>query len=444
MAEGDDAKSLFEVEVWILRKQLEDNLRSMIPATLGLLCIGLASHFAFLSTIAHLKEPAKYMVCMAFVRTILAEAGRRSCDAHLARNSRWVAYAMLGMRLLLHGVVILYDDDGHIFLKCASVLTPLSACTSPGSPTAFRVYLALHTVLVCAHYGQDLERHGAWIVVSVFVSIFCDECVRQLSVHHQMRLELEATQKRQEQVAEETTKGIFDQLCDASAVLSADGRFAAASSRLASLLGGAGNLQGRLFAALLHWKEAQWKADFQESSSGVQHRQVKLANVDGQPVPVHVFHATFRSRSGRTTTVLGISVVWSPPRTIDQDARSDGCSEVSGESATGEGAQRRSRIPRRLRTDPGRIDLAIGQEAASDSRSEVAGESAMGEGAPRRSRMPRRSRTDPARIDLALQRLWENMAQADPRTLETSEAAVAQARTPRRMASKKPINFDAD
>uniref|UniRef100_A0A7S4V6S4 Uncharacterized protein n=1 Tax=Alexandrium monilatum TaxID=311494 RepID=A0A7S4V6S4_9DINO len=118
-----------------------------------------------------------------------------------------------------------------------------------------------------------------------------------------------------------------------------------------------GNLQCRLFASLCHRGEAQELAGFPGTAAGepgkVQHQQVQLADIYGQPVRVHVFSTFFARLDGTSNTVLGISETWSPPKAKDSSEgtlrRGDGSSHA---------ASRREQRDGNDATAPGRSSAA--------------------------------------------------------------------------------------
>jgi len=380
MAETRCSEDQTTAEDIVLGAQAQGAVRSMVPMCILMLALVVAPCFPAGARVSHLQEPAAYMGSLAFACMTFAVLVGRSSDASHERNATVMSFATLGMRLAVHVVTIVFDRDSHTFLKSVAFCLPVSAAKSCSSPALFRAFLVLHNLLVWVRFWGDLERGATWIVVTVLVSVLSHDNVQQAALQRDLRTELASAYIELERVSEATTRDIFERLCDASAVVSADGSLSEFSPQLPSLLGKvASSLPGRLFGSLLHRDEPPESGSFSAATEPgrVQHRQVRLADAYGQPVPVHVLHATFVRLDRGPTTILGISETWTPPKA----------------KCAGEGA--------RSRLDGDESPKASRESSRSRARrAEWEGRAAGGPSASSRSR------------DADLERLWAGVAKA--------------------------------
>uniref|UniRef100_A0A7S4VYS1 PAS domain-containing protein n=1 Tax=Alexandrium monilatum TaxID=311494 RepID=A0A7S4VYS1_9DINO len=437
MAEAISGKDLSTCEEQVLRSQIDGSFKANLILSPIAVVMRCASSFPIGSVLAHMREPATFIVIVAIACTSFTAVAKHSSSASLKRNAAIVSYTTLGVRLVLHAITVVFDGDTHLFLKLMGVFQPVSASKVCSSPADFGVFLVLQNLLVLVHFGCDWERTGAWIVASFVISVFCLDAVRQQAVQRRLRIQLASTCAELEQVAEAATKEVFGRLCDASASLSADGHIIEASPQLPSLLGTmCGNLQGRLFASLCHRSEAQELAGFPGTAAGepgkVQHQQVQLADIYGQPVSVHVFYTTFVRLNSLSTTVLGISETWCPSAALARGpshAQSRWGEGDGGDAAPEESMAGFSRVPSRTSArsrarNP--WEARDGLDAAPDLA------------APRRpSRIwvPSRTRSRPDKQDedeITVERLWAGTEAPVTRPLSLLEASSFESPGPSR------------
>uniref|UniRef100_A0A7S4RFF6 PAS domain-containing protein n=1 Tax=Alexandrium monilatum TaxID=311494 RepID=A0A7S4RFF6_9DINO len=436
MAEAISGKDLSTCEEQVLRSQIDGSFKANLILSPIAVVMRCASSFPIGSVLAHMREASTYIALVAVACTSFTAMAKHSPSASLKHNAAIVSYATLGVRLVLHAISVLLDGDAHLFLKMIGVLQPVSASKVCSSPTEFGVFLVLQNLLVLVHFGCDWERTGAWIVASFVISVFCLDAVRQQAVQRRLRIQLASTCAELEQVAEAATKEVFGRLCDASASLSADGHIIEASPQLPSLLGTmCGNLQGRLFASLCHRSEAQELAGFPGTAAGepgkVQHQQVQLADIYGQPVSVHVFYTTFVRLNNVPTTVLGISETWCPSAALArgpshaQSRRGEG----DGDAALEGSLAGFSRVPSRTRARSrarNQWDARDGLRAAPDLAAPRR---------PSRTRVPSRTRSGPDEWyedEITLERLWAGTEAPVTRPLSLLEASSFESPGPSR------------
>jgi len=423
MAEAGRRREQSAAGLHVLRAQMLGSFKAMVPGFI-VVCIMALVPWPAGSSLLHLRGPTRCMLLTSFVNMVLPAVAGHCSDANLERNARVVGCATLAVRLCVHVVAIVFYQDASIFLKFVGVFMPVPASSSCSSPEPFKVFLVLQTLLSLVHFGGDLERNGAWLLASAMVSIFSLDRVRQQAMQKELRAQLVAAIEL-DCIVETTTKDVFGQLCDATASLSADGHITESSPQLPALLGMLSrSLQGRLFASLLHRSEPRESADFSEPEAAapgsVRHRQVRLADAYGQPIRVHIFHATLAHLDGTPTTVLGISEAWSPPSGEGTRSHRDGLGHASGREGGQEGqgtapqgppaagavpptarASRgpsHARVSSRVRSLPGEreardADLApfragIASRTPSRARSQSGGQEREGAASPRRFWLP--------------------------------------------------------
>uniref|UniRef100_A0A7S4RDS8 PAS domain-containing protein n=1 Tax=Alexandrium monilatum TaxID=311494 RepID=A0A7S4RDS8_9DINO len=406
MAEANRDKTLQKAEERILRMRIADAFRTNVFLLFVLLALRFAPDMTALSGVPNFREVITMIMCVHAGSLAATGAATLSDDANVARNARLVMLAGLGQRLVGHALLIYSNGSGQWFLKTLGSLTPMSAAKVCDTPATFRAYMLLQNLLVLADSWRDHESGWAFVAISLYVGAHSHDVVRHYAAQAELRAQL-LSANIERRIAEETTKNIFQRLCDAFVSLSADGRIAGPSPQLSALLGMTSNLQGRPFAGLLSSSEEKGVADFSGALAGepgeIRHRQVKLADAYGQPVSVHIFHTTFGAQHEQpSTTALGIMETWAPKSS-------------AGRSRRGE---------------------EEGQDAASSSRASAGAAGHGGEALqrPSRSRSRRSERED---RDGPLARLWRDVGRS------LASPAPSHGREPSRPRSRQDEREDS-
>jgi len=241
---------------------------------------------------------------------------------------RKAEHICLVARLLMHIVCIVFDGDStFVFLKLVSLwIHPLSSAKETNSsPQSFKMYLAVHNALVLVRFRHDWEGGAPWIICTMVVDRMLLDWQVSKQERRRSREELSLAHVCLEQMAEVTTKRLFDRFCDATVMLNADLDIVEPTPRMAAMLGKQGNMVGRTFSSLIDTEDLQAfadhmekvKRDLQENPGDPVHSesvQVRLLDAFAKPVPVHVFHAGFKGRDKKPVYFLGLSETWRPPR----------------------------------------------------------------------------------------------------------------------------------
>lgn len=330
----------------LLRHQVDAYVWQVLP------CVGFYWGLAlqpFWESLSHLRWAMLLFGALAGFCVVVTKIAERAPRAELHRRLDMAKRVCLAVRLLEHIVCIAYDGDGsYTFLKIVSLwFLPLSAAKESNQLGSFRVYLALHNILVLFRFMGDLQGGAPW----VFGTLVVDRMLLDLVGNQQectcLREQVGLAHAELERLAEITTKQLFRRFCDATATLTSELHIAESTPQLAAMLGlQDSSMKGRDFSALV---DAEDVSRFQEhlatlqyvsEDSGVGPKnaelpesiQVTLLDAYASPVPVHVFHASFRSLDGKHRFFVGVSETWQPPK-----SRTRGTPTSSSRRPTGRG-----------------------------------------------------------------------------------------------------------
>jgi len=311
-------------------------IRGVLPCTV---CYFALAMQPVVDGLDHLRLPMLLFGSLSLGCVLMRHFASRCDVSDLKRRLQHAEMVCLVARSLMHCVCIFFDgDSSHIFLKLISLwFLPLSAAKESMTVESFQVYLGLHNILVLLRFWSDLQQNAAW----VFGTLVVDRMLLDLSASrhegHEMRDELARRNIEIEQLAEDTTKRLFQRFCDATATLSEDMHIAEPAPQLAAMLGiNETTIKGRSFTSLIDSEDLPSFTSHVESircthkdvdeapADDVRPRvydhfpesiQVKLLDAFAKPVPVHVFHASFIGLNDKRVYFVGLSETWRPPKT---------------------------------------------------------------------------------------------------------------------------------
>mmetsp|Transcript_45985 Transcript_45985/g.132611 ORF Transcript_45985/g.132611 Transcript_45985/m.132611 type:complete len:430 (+) Transcript_45985:53-1342(+) len=334
-------------------------IRGVLPCTAFYFALALQP---FVDGLDHFRVPMLLFGSLSLICVLVRYIASRTADADIKCRLQHAETVCLIARLVMHGVCVAYDgDSSHVFLKLISLwFLPLSAAKESMTVDSFKIYLVFHNLLVLQRFWHNMGECAAW----VFGTLVVDRMLLDLShARHEgdrMREELARANIEIEQLAEETTKRLFQRFCDATATLNAEMQITEPAPQLAAMLGiSEANMKGRSFMSLIDGedmdnfrghvdalKSAHSEApapSWEEESGSIRPRavdhhpesiQVKLLDAFAKPVPVHVFHASFHGLDNKRVYFIGLSETWRPPRS--SKAKKDANKRVgSGTTPTG-------------------------------------------------------------------------------------------------------------
>mmetsp|Transcript_130406 Transcript_130406/g.254057 ORF Transcript_130406/g.254057 Transcript_130406/m.254057 type:complete len:421 (+) Transcript_130406:69-1331(+) len=341
------AQLISGVETRLLQEQITAYVHNCIP------CIAVYWGLAvqpFIDGLEHLRVATFLFGTLSFSMVVSVKLA--SWNAHgtcLASSLRLAEGWCLVARLLMHVVCIAYDGDHtHLFLKVISLwFLPLSAAKETTTYGSFKVYLVCHTILVLARFWGNWEVGPPWVFGTVIVARMLLDLVHSKHSGYKSCEELAHAHAKLKQMAEVTTRKIFERFCDATALLNTDLCIAEAAPGLATLLGiSAPSIKGRPFASLVDSEDLGTFHEYMElaraqlnGSNEIEPCEtsvkVKLLDAYGTPVPVHLIHACFSHLARGPIYVVGLSETWKPPGRKERGSTSK---TMLGTAATAAGA----------------------------------------------------------------------------------------------------------
>eukprot|EP00927_Polykrikos_kofoidii_P060311 TRINITY_DN55326_c0_g1_i1.p1 TRINITY_DN55326_c0_g1~~TRINITY_DN55326_c0_g1_i1.p1 ORF type:complete len:435 (+),score=56.52 TRINITY_DN55326_c0_g1_i1:160-1305(+) len=317
----------------------------------------------FFAQLSHLRAVSAVLTLLGIVSVLVTKIARRADASNLFHSALVAEGTCLTTRILSHVACIAFDGDNtHVFLKMVSIWwMPVGSVRSCDSVKLFSIYILLNTLLTVGRFANNWEQGFPWIVSTFVVNTFLLDLASQRRDRSLWRDQLRGALEDLEVVAQETARNMIMWLCDATLIVGDDMRILEPTPGMASLLGMHDrNLQGRSFTSFLHnsdverfqehmqevAQQSHWR---QEERTFRAHLQVKLMDVFGQPVSVHVFHASFCAKGGRPTHVMGLTETWLTPKKKTQAKVRSSTSDSAGSGAT----KRPSHAPGETLSTPG-------------------------------------------------------------------------------------------
>uniref|UniRef100_A0A7S0A465 Uncharacterized protein n=1 Tax=Pyrodinium bahamense TaxID=73915 RepID=A0A7S0A465_9DINO len=315
---------IVRVEEQKLRQQALVYINSSLPSILLYLMLALQPF----DRLAHLRWAMLIVGTLTCINAMVTKIAVRGGEAGVEHRVELAEHTCLVVRLVSHLTCITFDGDStHTFLKLVSLcIHPLSSAKESNSPHSFKMYLVLHNLLVLLRFWNNLEGGAPWIVWTLVMDRMLLDWVHAKSEQMQTREELAVAHVELGELAEATTKKLFERFCDCTATLTDDFRIDEPAPQLAAMLGlQERQMVGRAFCSLLDFadlkcfldhmelvaKEADARPDERVHSESI---QVNLLDVYAQPVSVHIFSACFHDLDKKPTFYVGMSETWRPSR----------------------------------------------------------------------------------------------------------------------------------
>lgn len=309
-----------------MRQQIHNQVVSMIPICILMLVLTVQPFF---KDLAHLRAPAFPMLCMAAACAAYLKLAEGTDKSKLPERLRTAGQVHLSVRTVVHVLCIIFEaDTSHLFLKVLSMVwLPTAAVKTFCRVSDFRMYMVAHNILVVLRFYGNSQDAGVWLATTLFLDKILLDLAGEVEAQSETRSALAAAHRQLEAVAETTTKHLFQRFCDSTVTLDDALQISEPAPQLAAMLGLLeSKIEGRNFSSVVAGEDAQRFIDHmetissarqsEESGQGVpDYIQVSLMDAYTQPVPVHIFHACFRSLSGKPTHFIGISETWRPPKT---------------------------------------------------------------------------------------------------------------------------------
>merc|ERR1719193_1286819 len=331
-----------EAEARLLRAEIRSDLRGIAPMLLifcGLWATPIFSHMrgCILGTMSLL------IVMLSHSALGLADCTCPSLKRHMLHSDIIHHSArLIGNLMWMH-----YHPDDQLARLGAIFVAPVDAVRKSSRP-AFNPYLVGHVLLLLVRFRNDLFGAGfPYVVVGLVHSHMLLEIatLRQHSQRTDMRLQHMV--RHSVDVAFASVQSVISCFCDATAVLTADLKFAESSTTLRTLLGRAA-LQGKAFEDLIHLGDRdeyrRLVASVVEDASRehaagahvaagsdapepvadtkmrVKSTRLHLEDSFSSLVAVQVFLAYFEDLQGTPMFVAGLSEAWRPPRSCPKSA----------------------------------------------------------------------------------------------------------------------------
>jgi len=283
---------------------------------------GLVAVWPPIEGLAHLQGVSVWIaICSALMGGSMFWASTAD-DDNLSRHMQLAEICQLATRLLMHGICVAYDGGPTFhFLKVMAIFVlPFDSAFQCNSLKIFRVYIAVQTTLVLIRFGSNLEYGAPWMVCSL---MFAKMLVEMMTYKHQRALARDDLARENVKLAEDMTKKMYNQFCDATVALDADLKITDPAPRLAAVLGHQGkNFQDRVFCSLIEHEDLQSIQDYlrhdvdSRYASSARSRSIRVGFLDtfGQSVPLHVFAERFIDLNGVPTYIVGVLETWRGPK----------------------------------------------------------------------------------------------------------------------------------
>lgn len=232
-------------------------------------------------------------------------------------------------RTLVHVFALWAGGDSTLLHLFTIVVLPLSSARETRSVMAFKVYLAVHFVLVLLRFRNDYNEGLPFLLLLPIMDSLLLDIANQRHIQRETRMKLQESTRTARYVSKEVTLSLLSKLSDAVVTLGEDLRISDNNSLHAMLGMRAQNLEGRAFPDLIECSDrAEFLATARASSSGTEdvgqiHAstvKVQLVDAYALPVAVYLFHVRLHG-----VHIVGISEAWKPPaerRTTRRSGRS--------------------------------------------------------------------------------------------------------------------------